>query len=216
MQLSNRGRREWKALQQYPRSVLLLRKFVKQLFELPMFIMFPSPSGNLTAVKCVGELLSLKLSKAETIWSARWLSCQATACLCIVRWYVSTISLKYQYFIHSYLVLKKKDLSPFHCLSFAPSHVPHPVCCCSWLKDSKSLLLMLLMCPLRTVSSCASFFACIPNMKVLVWSTLNAWSISLDVFRVLGMRCPFGKQEENYELCYCRVSIQCKFRRNSS
>lgn len=109
MRLSGRGRREWKASQQYPSSVLLLRRFVKLPFELPMFIIiiFPSTSGKLTAVKCIGELVSLKLSKAKTIRLARCLSCQATAYLRIDR-YVSIVLLKFQYFICSYLVLKKK------------------------------------------------------------------------------------------------------------
>lgn len=127
MHLSGRGRREWKALRQYPSSVLVLWRFVKLLFELPMFIIiiFPSASGKLTAVKCIGELVSLKLSKAETMRLARCLSCQATAYLCIDR-YVGITLLKYQCFIHSYLVLKKKDVSSLSFLfSEALCHLTH-------------------------------------------------------------------------------------------
>lgn len=72
-------------------------------------IIFPSASGKLTAVKCIGGLVSLKLSKAETVRLVRCLSCQATAYLRVDRC-VGIALLKYQYFIRSYLVLKKKDL----------------------------------------------------------------------------------------------------------
>lgn len=93
-------------------------------FRCSFIIIFPSPSGKLTPKKCIGGMASLKLSKAEAVRLVRCLNCQATAYICV-------ISVKYQEFIRSYLVLKKKDLplmSPF-LLSYVPPHTPHPIYC---------------------------------------------------------------------------------------
>lgn len=149
-------------------------------FTYSFIIIFPSPSGKLTPKKCsVGGMASLQLSKAETITLVRCLNCQGTACICI-------ISLKYQQFIHSYLVLKKDLLlmSPF-LFSYVPCHtLPYLLSFLTWswyppLCDAISILSGLSFC---------FFFACTPNMEILgYYSLLTACSISLNIFRAFGI-----------------------------
>lgn len=170
--------------------MLLLWRFVKLPFELPMFvtIIFPSTSGKLTAVKCIGELMSLKLSKAEAIRLARCLKCQATAYLCIDR-YVSLI-LQVS-ILYSLLSCPEKEGSVFVVsplfLSFVSPRTPQAAyrpCRC---RDRKALFLMLLTCPPSIILSfCAVFCTFTKCEGVGCDSLLTAWRVSLNIFRVFG------------------------------
>lgn len=149
-------------------------------FTCSFIIVFPSPSGKLTPKKCIGGMASLKLSKAEAVRLVRCLNCQATAYICV-------ISVKYQEFIRSYLVLKKKDLplmSPF-LLSYVPPHTPHPIYCPSWLEAGIPLFAMLLTCSQDWVS--AIFCMYTRYRGVGYYSLLTACSISLNIFRAFGV-----------------------------
>lgn len=149
-------------------------------FTCSFIIVFPSPSGKLTPKKCIGGMASLKLSKAEAVRLVRCLNCQATAYICV-------ISVKYQEFICSYLVLKKKDLpfmSPFELC--ATSHTsPYLLSFLTWSWYPPLCNAINMLSGLFWVS--AVFCMYTGYGDVGYYSLLTACSISLNIFRAFGV-----------------------------